>query len=436
MDTSTLFNQFNSQDSLAILFFMLIAFLFGLLVGYLLRSTKVRALKRELKDKKKELSDAQANIGALQDELALKDADIKRASFAVQEAEAKAERIEQEKAVLHKQVFQLNADLDQQRLAASSSETEVISLRQELDDLKNQNTKLSATITADDNATDELAQLQSTHNATNARIASLEKRLDQLDAENASLRGAVQDLQANETNQPTEIIVPPPSKPKVVLPHDEMTSSVHPMPGLPDASVIEDEPEQIFTHDKSVLSEKIVDDNIEKDDLTLIEGIGSFLEKKLNGIGVYTYEEISTWDSNRIKVVTNTIGHFKGRIEKDRWVEQAAELALKKQEEPETFTAPPPAQDAWTTDTEDLKIIEGIGPKIEGLLKEAGIVNWDELADASIDLLKSVLDNAGPRFRMHDPETWPTQAQLAIRGEWKLLKEYQDELIGGRDLSS
>ena len=434
MDTSTLFNQFNSQDSLAILFFMLIAFLFGLLVGYLLRSTKVRALKRELKDKKKELSDAQAKIGALQDELALKDADIKRASFAVQEAEAKAERIEQEKAVLHKQVFQLNADLDQQRLATNTFETEVISLRQELDDLKNQNTKLSATITTDDNATDELAQLQSTHNATNARIASLEKRLDQLAAENVSLKDAVEDLQANETNQPAQIISPPPSKPKVVLPHDEMASSVHPMPGLPDASVIEDEPEQIFTQDKSVLSEKLVDDSIEKDDLTLIEGIGPFLEKKLNGIGVYTYEEISTWDSNRIKVVTNTIGHFKGRIEKDRWVEQAAALALKKQEEPEVFTTP--SQDAWTTDTEDLKIIEGIGPKIEGLLKEAGIVNWDELADASIDLLKSVLDNAGPRFRMHDPETWPTQAQLAIRGEWKLLKEYQDELIGGRDLSS
>lgn len=433
MDTSTLFNQFNSQDSLAILFFMLIAFLFGLLVGYLLRSRKVIALKRELKDKKKELSDAQAKIEALQDELALKDADIKRASFAVQEAEAKAERIEQEKAALHKQVFQLNTELDRERSAAKSFEEEVILLKQEMVNLKNQNTSLSATVSADDNATDELAQLQSTHNATNTRISNLEKRLDQLAGENESVKSAVKNLQARETGQDAEV-TPPTVKPKVILPHDEMVSSVHPMPGLPDASVIDEEPEQIFTQDKRVLSEKLVDETVEKDDLTLIEGIGPFLQKKLNEIGVYTYEEISTWDSNRIAEVTNAIGHFKGRIEKDRWVEQAATLALKKQEQPEVFTAPP--QEAWTNDNEDLKIIEGIGPKIEGLLKDAGIINWEELADASLDLLKSILDDAGPRFRLHDPETWPTQAQLAIRGEWKLLKEYQDELIGGRDLSN
>jgi predicted flap endonuclease-1-like 5' DNA nuclease/uncharacterized protein YlxW (UPF0749 family) len=427
MDISTLFNQFDSQDSIAILFFMLIAFLFGLLVGYLLRSRKVNDLKRELKDKKKELSEAQAKVEALQDELALRDADLKRASFAVQEAESKAERIEQEKASLHKQVFQLNADLERQRSATQSFEAEALSLRQELTDMKSQPTKLAATIDEQDNSGAQWV------NAHDARISRLEERLNQLAGENAALKGAVDNLQAN-TSGPTTEAIPPSSQPRVILPHDEMASSVHPMPGLPDASVIDEEPEQIFTQDKSVLSEKLVDEDVEKDDLTLIEGIGSFLERKLNEIGVYTYEEISTWDSRRVAEVTDAIGHFKGRIEKDRWVEQAATLTLKKQDEPETFTAPP--QDAWTNDNEDLKIIEGIGPKIESLLKEAGIVNWDELADASIDLLKSVLDNAGPRYRMHDPETWPTQAQLAIRGEWKLLKEYQDELIGGRDLSS
>jgi hypothetical protein len=33
---------------------------------------------------------------------------------------------------------------------------------------------------------------------------------------------------------------------------------------------------------------------------------------------------------------------------------------------------------------------------------------------------------------MHDPGTWPAQARLAANGEWPLLKEYQDELKGGR----
>lgn len=82
---------------------------------------------------------------------------------------------------------------------------------------------------------------------------------------------------------------------------------------------------------------------------------------------------------------------------------------------------------------DDLKIVEGIGPKIETLLKEGGINTWVELAEAPVERLKEILDAAGPRYQIHDPSTWPAQSKFAAEGKWEELKEYQDMLIGGRD---
>lgn len=84
---------------------------------------------------------------------------------------------------------------------------------------------------------------------------------------------------------------------------------------------------------------------------------------------------------------------------------------------------------------DDLKIVEGIGPKIEQLLKEGGINTWAELAAAAVDRLKEILDAAGPRYQIHDPSTWPAQAKFAAEGKFDELKEYQDVLTGGRDVT-
>jgi predicted flap endonuclease-1-like 5' DNA nuclease len=82
---------------------------------------------------------------------------------------------------------------------------------------------------------------------------------------------------------------------------------------------------------------------------------------------------------------------------------------------------------------DDLKIIEGIGPKIEELLNNAGIYTYSQLATTEATVLRAILDKAGNRFRMHDPSTWSIQADIAHKGDWVKLKEYQDYLIGGRN---
>ena len=87
----------------------------------------------------------------------------------------------------------------------------------------------------------------------------------------------------------------------------------------------------------------------------------------------------------------------------------------------------------FSTNPEDLKIVEGIGPKIEGLLKDAGIMNWSDLAAAAESRLQEVLNNAGDRYRLADPSTWAKQAGLAAAAKWDELKTYQDFLSGGKN---
>lgn len=81
---------------------------------------------------------------------------------------------------------------------------------------------------------------------------------------------------------------------------------------------------------------------------------------------------------------------------------------------------------------DDLKKIEGIGPKIEQIFNKAGLKSFDDVAGSTPTKLKKILSEAGSRYKMHDPKTWPRQAKLASSGNWKRLKTLQDSLKGGR----
>lgn len=91
----------------------------------------------------------------------------------------------------------------------------------------------------------------------------------------------------------------------------------------------------------------------------------------------------------------------------------------------ETASAAPSAAD-------DLKIIEGIGPKIADLLAQNGIATFAALAAAPAPKLREMLLAAGQRFAVSDPTTWPEQAKLAAKGDMDALKALQAQLKGGR----
>ena len=107
-------------------------------------------------------------------------------------------------------------------------------------------------------------------------------------------------------------------------------------------------------------------------------------------------------------------------------------VKAKKAPTPKAETKAAAPKKAAASKGDKLTTVEGIGPKIETLLNEEGISTFADLADAKIETLTAVLEKAGPRFKMHKPDTWPQQAALARDGKMDELKALQDELNGGK----
>ena len=81
---------------------------------------------------------------------------------------------------------------------------------------------------------------------------------------------------------------------------------------------------------------------------------------------------------------------------------------------------------------DDLKIIEGIGPKAADALVAAGIDTFVKLANASVEEVNAILDASASKVQHLDPTTWAQQSQLAADGKMDELKKLQDELNGGK----
>jgi len=94
--------------------------------------------------------------------------------------------------------------------------------------------------------------------------------------------------------------------------------------------------------------------------------------------------------------------------------------------------APATEAKADTGKPDDLKKIEGVGPKISELLAAGGFDTFAKLAAAEVDAVKAILTEAGSRYQMHDPTSWPIQAKMAADGEWEKLEKWQDEHKGGK----
>lgn len=85
------------------------------------------------------------------------------------------------------------------------------------------------------------------------------------------------------------------------------------------------------------------------------------------------------------------------------------------------------------TSTDDLTRLEGIGPKVAGILKEAGLNSFTDLANADAAEVDKVLDARG--LQMMDSDGWIEQAKLAAAGDMEGLAKLQEELKGGRRAS-
>lgn len=194
---------------------------------------------------------------------------------------------------------------------------------------------------------------------------------------------------------------------------------------------------------------------IKEDNLQVVEGIGPKMEEVLKENGVSTLGQLAGMNKGEIDAILAKYGNKYTRIiDPTTWPQQAALANEDKWEElivmQKSLDTGRSDRIGGTTDSkvekllikmgvlkkykqDDLKAVEGIGPKIESLLHDAGIKTWRGLAETPVEKIQSVLDAAGSRYKLADPATWPKQAEMAADGKWKELKEYQDFLQGGRE---
>ncbi len=95
-----------------------------------------------------------------------------------------------------------------------------------------------------------------------------------------------------------------------------------------------------------------------------------------------------------------------------------------------------PVAEAAPAKPDDLKKIEGIGPKIAEVLTNGGIATYADLGASTPEKIREILDAAEGNFAAHDPGTWPKQGQMAADGNWDELKKWQDELDGGKEVKA
>ncbi|MBK8490636.1 MAG: hypothetical protein IPL49_06990 [Saprospirales bacterium] len=415
---SDLFASFDQQDSLVFLLFVLVSFLIGFLLSWLVASRKNSKLREEAQKAQAEFKALDAEYQSFKEQFELREADLQHAQVEVEEAKRRMQNFQDESRRLKAELEETHAELIRMESAVTSQQVTIEDLNDQILGLRTKNQQLaeeSVELPPKVEALalepiDAVAEMQSAFNAALQRLATIEEKLQQIESENTSMRNQ---FAASPTSRSLEASV------EQLFEIDE-----------------EEDDEAIVARAREYLNSAIgsvlpASSESEKDDLKKIEGIGTFIEKQLNEAGIYTYEQISKLDEVLIEQLTTAIQFFPGRIVKDDWVGQAAQLLNQTQEEKKEAQPgedPPSANQV----AESLQVVEGIGPKIETLLNEAGISSLQDLADAKGDHLQEILSSAGERFRLHDPSTWPEQARLAAAGEWEQLNTFKEYLNGGK----
>jgi predicted flap endonuclease-1-like 5' DNA nuclease len=162
----------------------------------------------------------------------------------------------------------------------------------------------------------------------------------------------------------------------------------------------------------------------EKDDLLIIKGIGPFIEGKLHALGIYTFRQIANFNTDDITKVNEAIEVFAGRIERERWVDQARDFAnnrdLKSEEDRLLSKRRLINFDRIGTATEDQKddlaAMKGIGPMIERQLNQIGIYTFQQLANLNADDIEIISDAVVLYPGRVAREQWVEQAKERLNG--------------------
>ena len=145
------------------------------------------------------------------------------------------------------------------------------------------------------------------------------------------------------------------------------------------------------------------------DDLTAVSGVGPKTAEALAKGGITSYAQMADLAEAELLDIGRANGARVSNTE--GWSAAAAALAAQ-------------------GPRDNLTVIEGIGPKSQAALYDAGVFTYKQVSESTVEALQAVLD--ANELRLLDPQTWPEQAGYLARGDMAGLEKLQDELKGGR----
>jgi len=384
--------------------------------------------------------------------------------YAISQDTTQYDNLMSENTLLKNSIADLKANMSTEGTAEATVritelESENESLKAQLADTSTEGTSENTAAVEDYIA--EIAQLESGNEALNMSVHTLiteneelqtsSEQIAQYEAGNEVLQATITDLIEKNTDLEQQLAAKENSQIEWAVGADSA-----------DIESVDEEIEELGVEEAKTKLRAAIGDQIakasssERDDLKQINGIGPFIEEKLNDLGIYTFEQVSQLDEELVETLTTAIEFFPGRIDRDDWVGQADRLFYTKGNSPQEMTntsakimtrryatatekievnqVAAVSRSAASVKPDNLKKVEGIGPKIAGILNDAGIYTFANLSQTPVERLKGILAEAGNRYKMHDPTSWPKQAALAAAGDWDELQKLQDVLDGGRNV--
>jgi predicted flap endonuclease-1-like 5' DNA nuclease len=164
----------------------------------------------------------------------------------------------------------------------------------------------------------------------------------------------------------------------------------------------------------------------EADDLTIISGIGGWIQEKLNALDIFTFRQISNFTKEDIATVTEAIEYFPGRIERDEWILQARELIRIAGKKSELLKRIRNRKGriyydrlgiAHKYEANNLTLIDGLGLWVEERLNTLGIYTFSQiskLTHTDIETITEVLELIPGRI---EQDKWVEQARELVKNE-------------------
>lgn len=165
--------------------------------------------------------------------------------------------------------------------------------------------------------------------------------------------------------------------------------------------------------------------------LSMVWGLNTQANQRLVQQGITSYDQLAASSATQVDEALSVSQPYYPGMEKaaihGQWVEQSRLAAADDWDGLALYQA---AYDRAAL-RDDLKLLWGIGPKIEQVLNDNGIYLFAQLASAPAERITEILRRAGPRFRMSGAKlhvSWPEQSRLADAGKWEALQVLTDRL--------